>query len=291
MARKLQQERSRVSRIKADSNWGVAMKKFLLGSVALAAMIAGPAAMAADLRPPAPPPPPVAYYNWSGAYLGFNAGGVWYDVDRTFPNPSPFSNVVNHGTSGSDGILGFHAGAQWQWGAWVLGAEAALSGCFNECRTESGVLPNPPFNTASGGNAFSEHKITNLFTAGGRLGYAWDRFMIFGSGGWASADLKGTYCAETSGLCSAGSLTPGVPTGASRNSGWYAGGGFDYMVYAGPLVDLILGLEYQHLDVGSKTAYCGNPSCTAGNSFDLDAKADIVRARLTIKTKGYGWFY
>ena len=51
-------------------------------------------------------------------------------------------------------------------------------------------------NTASGGNAFSEHKITNLFTAGGRLGYAWDRFMIFGSGGWASADLKGTYCAE-----------------------------------------------------------------------------------------------
>ena len=267
------------------------MKKFLLGSVALAAMIAGPAAMAADLRPPAPPPPPVAYYNWSGAYLGFNAGGVWYDVDRTFPNPSPFSNVVNHGTSGSDGILGFHAGAQWQWGAWVLGAEAALSGCFNECRSLSGTLPNPPFNTATGGNAFSEHKITNLFTAGGRLGYAWDRFMIFGSGGWASADLKGTYCAETSGLCSAGSLTPGVPTGASRNNGWYAGGGFDYMVYAGPLVDLILGLEYQHLDVGSKSAFCGNPDCTAGNSFDLDGKADIVRARLTIKTKGYGWFY
>ena len=80
-------------------------------------------------------------------------------------------------------------------------------------------------------------------------------------------------------------------TGASRNNGWYAGGGFDYMVYAGPLVDLILGLEYQHLDVGSNSAFCGNPACTAGNSFDLDGKADIVRARLTIKTKGYGWFY
>ena len=76
MARKLQQKRGRVSRIKTDSNWGVAMKKFLLGSVALAAMIAGPAAMAADLRPPAPPPPPVAYYNWSGAYIGFNVGGI-----------------------------------------------------------------------------------------------------------------------------------------------------------------------------------------------------------------------
>ena len=52
-------------------------------------------------------------------------------------------------------------------------------------------------------------------------------------------------------------------SGASRNNGWYAGGGFDYMVYAGPLVDLILGLEYQHLDVGSNSAFCGNPACTA----------------------------
>ena len=40
--------------------------------------------------------------------------------------------------------------------------------------------------------------------------------------------------------------------GQSRNSGWYAGGGFDYMVHKGPLVDVILGLEYQHYDVGSK---------------------------------------
>ena len=53
------------------------MKKFLLGSVGLAAMFAGPA-MAADMRLP-PPPPPVAYYDWTGAYIGFNAGGVWND--------------------------------------------------------------------------------------------------------------------------------------------------------------------------------------------------------------------
>src|SRR6476619_6374476 len=66
---------------------GLVMKKFLLASVAFAA-IAGPA-MAADM-PVAPPPPPVVYYDWTGAYIGFNAGGVWYDVDRTFPNPLGF---------------------------------------------------------------------------------------------------------------------------------------------------------------------------------------------------------
>src|SRR6187397_1193211 len=154
---------------------GLAMKKFLLGSVGLAALIAGPA-MAADMRLP-PPPPPVVYYDWSGAYIGFNAGGIWAQVDQNFPQPALFGgtgpgNGKSFSTSPSDGIFGFHAGAQWQWGAWVLGAEAALSGCFNECRQNSGTLPVPPFTA----NTYSESKITNLFTAGGRLGYAWDRF-------------------------------------------------------------------------------------------------------------------
>ena len=93
----------------------------------------------------------------------------------------------NFSTSPSDGIFGFHAGAQWQWGAWVLGAEAALSGCFDECRSASGVVSTPA-------NTFFQHKITNLFTVGPRLGYAWDRFMIFATGGYASANLKTAAC-------------------------------------------------------------------------------------------------
>ena len=43
------------------------MKKLLLGSVGLAAMLAGPA-MAADMRVAPAAPPPVVYYDWSGAY-------------------------------------------------------------------------------------------------------------------------------------------------------------------------------------------------------------------------------
>ena len=124
------------------------MRKFLLGSVGLAAMIAGPAAMAADLRPP-PPPPPVAYYNWSGAYIGFNVGGIWHETNRTFPT-DPFANISNHSTSDSDGILGFHAGAQWQWGAWVLGAEAALSGMFQR-------VPNAEWHPSGRSRLFAEY--------------------------------------------------------------------------------------------------------------------------------------
>jgi outer membrane immunogenic protein len=257
------------------------MKKFLLGSVGLAAMLAGPA-MAADMRLP-PPPAPVVYYDWTGAYIGFNAGGVWNEINRTFlvggvGNP-------NFGTNDSDGIFGFHAGAQWQWGAWVLGAEAALSGCFNECLSETGTLPVAAGFTA---NTFAQHKLTNLFTVGPRLGYAWDRFMIFATGGYASADLKGTYCSTITAVCGPGFTNQ---NGQTRNQGWYVGGGFDYMVHKGPLVDVLLGLEYQHYDVGSKTAFCVTSACNNLADYDLSAKGDLIRARLTVKTSGYSFLY
>jgi outer membrane immunogenic protein len=265
------------------------MKKFLLSSAGLAAMLAGPA-MAADM-PVAPPPPPPVYYDWSGAYVGFNAGGIWSEVNQTFPNPRLFGgtgpgNVNDFSTSPSDGIYGFHAGVQWQWGIWVLGVEAALSGCFNECRSESGIVPPPGI----AANTFFEHKITNLFTVGPRLGFAWDRWMIFATGGWASADLKSTTCSTIAGICDG----PGSRfNGQSRNDGWYIGGGFDWMVHKGPLVDVILGVEYQHYDVGGENAFCFNPSCNGptGWDYDLSSKGDIARARLTIKTAGYGYFW
>lgn len=246
--------------------------------------------MAADMRLP-PPPPPVVYYDWTGAYIGFNAGSTWSHVDQTFPNPLLLGGTGpgsgnNFSTSPSEGIFGFHAGAQWQWGAWVLGVEAALSGCFKECVSQTGTLP---VNAGFAVNTSAQHKLTNLFTVGPRIGYAWDRWMIFATGGWASANLKGTYCSTVTGACDG----PGsFANGASRNDGWYAGGGFDYMVHKGPLVDVILGLEYQHYDVSGKTAFCAtfcSPLTIA--DYDLNAKGDIVRARLTIKTQGYGFYY
>jgi outer membrane immunogenic protein len=266
------------------------MKKFLLGSVALAAMLAGPA-MAADMPYKAPPPPPVVYYDWSGAYLGFNVGGIWNKVDQHFTSPGAGGNFAgvnpDFSTNESDGVYGFHAGAQGQWGIWVLGVEAALSGCINECRSTSGILgPAGPGLFAA--NTFVEHKLTNLFTVGPRVGLAWDRWMIFATGGWASANLKSSACNALTNLCDG----PGSNfNGASRNNdGWYAGGGFDYMVHKGSLVDVLLGVEYQHYDVSGQQAFCFNPGCNVANGFDYDlsAKGDIVRARLTIKTQGYG---
>jgi outer membrane immunogenic protein len=256
------------------------MKKFLLGSVALAAMIAGPA-MAADMKAKAkapPPPPPV--YDWSGAYVGFSIGGVSYDVDRYYPNldlialpPQTFTS------SGDDVIYDFHAGWQWQWAQVILGVEVGYSGGFKEMR--STLLF--PLDT----DLTLEHKITNLFTVGPRLGFAWDRFMIYGTGGYAVATLKGQYLATATGLVNNPSQA-----GATWNDGWFAGGGIEYMVYKGALVDVFLGAEYQHFDVSSKNAFCffGNCNPASENDYSLGAKGDIVRARLSIKSQGFGWW-
>src|SRR5713226_5124278 len=98
------------------------MNKLFLGSMALAAMIAGPA-MAADMPVKYKAPPPVVVYDWSGAYIGFSIGGVWSDVNRFYPQTA-LPGPVNAKSSGDDVIYDFHAGAQWQWGQWVLGVEA-----------------------------------------------------------------------------------------------------------------------------------------------------------------------
>src|SRR5262249_29083588 len=65
----------------------------------------------------------------------------------------------------------------------------------------------------------------------------------------------------------------------SNNRGWYAGGGFDYMAHKGALVDVILGVEYQHFGVGAARAFCVNPGgvVPAVRDFDLSASGDIVR--------------
>jgi outer membrane immunogenic protein len=90
------------------------MKKLLLGSAGLVALIAGPA-IAADMPVKAPPPAPVAYYDWSGAYIGFNAGGVWHKNSLHFPTPGAAGLGVagvnpDFSTNNGDGIFGFHSG-------------------------------------------------------------------------------------------------------------------------------------------------------------------------------------
>src|SRR6202789_1491373 len=97
-----------------------AMKKILLGTVALVALGAPVPALAADLPArTAPYTKAPAYaqpiYNWTGFYIGGHIGGAF---------------AGNNSLSGSDGrfLGGVQGGADYQFGNnWVIGIEAEYS--------------------------------------------------------------------------------------------------------------------------------------------------------------------
>src|SRR5439155_25127383 len=127
------------------------MNKLLVGGVALAAVVAGPA-MAADMAVRAPAP--VMYYDWTGAYIGASIGGVWSHIDRTYPVLPTFGfPAVSTSSNGTDTIWDIHLGAQQQWGWFVLGVEFGYSAGFKEMQSTSAMLPNPPFDGGACGVA------------------------------------------------------------------------------------------------------------------------------------------
>jgi outer membrane immunogenic protein len=78
--------------------------------------------------------------------------------------------------------------------------------------------------------------------------------------------------------------------GKTWNNGWFAGVGFDYVVYKGLFADILLGAEYQHFDLERTMAITCTPVNCPGlrhQTFLHDANGDIARVRLTFKTHGW----
>jgi outer membrane immunogenic protein len=276
---------------------GAVMKRLVLGCLALAAMISGPA-IAADMPVKARPVVANPVYDWSGFYLGGGTGGVWTRTER-FMFDLPIVGLPQQAfpAHSSDWIYNFHAGVQGQWGRWVIGLEGAYNGTHRDMRTNVSVSPPEPFTTLS-----ATTLVTDLVTIGPRVGYTWDRLMVYGTGGYAGAHVNGLYtCTGTDFFIFPGRAPCNFPLfgpladmnfgGKTWNNGWFIGIGFDYVVYAGTLGDVLLGAEYQHFDLDSKTAIkCNAVNCPGlqHQSFSHSASGDIARVRLSFKTKGWG---
>jgi hypothetical protein len=71
-------------------------------------------------------------------------------------------------------------GAQWQVGRWVLGIEGSYNASFKDMQANVSVSPPEPFTKLS-----ATTLITDLVTIGPRVGYTWDRLMVYGTGGYA----------------------------------------------------------------------------------------------------------
>ncbi len=145
------------------------MKGLLIASAALAVLIGTPA-LAADMPLKAPSPPPAPIANWSGCYLGLNAGamisndhydlsmaGGFLDPANIFSNPANNSQLNHSYTPNPGGITGGgQIGCNQQTGTWVWGVEADMDGA-SRLSTTNNYGPAGPFTGAPPGLLAASH--------------------------------------------------------------------------------------------------------------------------------------
>lgn len=190
------------------------------------------AASAADLRRPAPAPAPQPYagdivsygFNWSGAYIGVNAGYRWVD-DWVRRDVGSNFNLDSSSFAG-----GLQVGYLFQTGPLVYGLEGDVT--FGD---------NDKSRTLGGGQTIRT-EMDWSGSARARIGYAVDRVLVYGTGGvaFANVDITGA--------------SAGVDTKNETLVGWTVGAGLEYALTN----NMSLRGEYLYSDFG--TTSVGFPS-------------------------------
>ncbi|SOR27483.1 putative 31 kDa outer-membrane immunogenic protein precursor (omp31) [Methylorubrum extorquens] len=203
------------------------MKKLLTSLAAFTALTA--AASAADLPRRAAPPPvftPIPVFTWTGFYAGFNAGyGFGVDDNGAAPvvgvnsltglvRPGQTAVIAFGGNSRSDGFVGGgQIGYNYQFtpgSGVVIGIEADAQ-YVDFGRDRNRFLATSPLAAQQVFNPNGLSSLDFFGTVRGRLGYAFDRDLFYGTGGFAYGAGGGRQ----------------FGTGVSSNdfqTGWAAGG-------------------------------------------------------------------
>ena len=185
------------------------MSKKIFGAIIAAATCVTASAQAADIygrRPYAQlntVAQPLAN-SWIGPYIGGNLGYGWGDVSNNGAKPS--------------GVLGgLQAGYNWQNGAWVAGIEADLQ-------------------LSSADDTFAPWKFSNPWfgTVRGRVGYAFNSILLYGTGGLAFGALKAQL--------------PGGLSESNTSAGWTIGAGAEFALNQ----NWSAKVEYLYVDLSDK---------------------------------------
>ena len=186
--------------------------------------------MAADLpsRKMAPPAyvAPAPLFTWTGLYVGLNGGG-WINNSRMDTIAG-----VSGKLGGGGGLIGGTLGYNWQTASRVvIGVETDL-----DYRTKATVTP--PFSASSSTND------GYLGTVRGRLGYGFDRALIYVTGGLAYGNAAAPNAIVSLPLGVAGFRNGS----ANLQAGWTVGAGAEFAVTNNWSVKG----EYLYADLGSK---------------------------------------
>jgi outer membrane immunogenic protein len=225
----------------------------------LATAIAAIALIGTPAFAQAPPPPPAPVYNWTGWYVGVNAGASFGNVKTDFNAPATAGVIFNSGTfpafanvgfagSNTEYPSGFMGGGQigynWQVSPiWVVGFEADFQGALErDSNTLTSNFTGAPLigsNATVTGSTVLDYqtKIEWFGTARLRAGYVWGNGNVFSyvTGGFAygKVDVEGT--STVSGVINPPFFLPPFSATAAIghsqvNTGWVVGYGTEGVI-------------------------------------------------------------
>ncbi|WP_114947560.1 outer membrane protein [Microvirga calopogonii] len=261
-----------------------------LAACAAMAMLAMPAA-AADLpftSQPVPVPALTAVgsgYNWTGFYAGVNAGYGWTNSDDVTVSGSEgfFFNDAAFGgfnTTGGDGFTGgAQVGYNYQFGKFVVGAEADINYADQEIRS-FGALDSAFVNES----LEFRSELEWFGTVRARIGFVpVDRFLVYATGGLAygSVDVSAT---DTLTLPRLGRTEIWSGKDSDTKFGWTLGAGAEYAI-TNNLTARLEGLYVDLEDTKVAGAYTGDTAILAEDTFTAkaDNKFTVLRAGLNYK--------
>ncbi|MEE7461796.1 outer membrane protein [Methylobacterium fujisawaense] len=275
------------------------IKKLLLASAATA-LLTG-AASAADLPRRAAPPPvftPVPVFTWTGAYFGINAG---YAFDASSNNTNSFGVPAPYG-NGTTAFFsqrnqeGFTGGGQVGYNfqftpgsGIVVGVEADAQYLdFGRSRNNAFLVgPLAPGYYVTDPRGLSS--LDFFGTVRGRLGYAFDRVLVYGTGGFA----YGSGSADRS--------FGGFAGNDSFRTGYAVGGGIEYALPTDSFLNFFrsnavtLKVEGLYVNLDRNTRNQGAFVINAANNFPVvynnigrrDDEFAVIRAGLNYKFGSY----
>ena len=135
-------------------------------------------ASAADMPVKAPPVPYVAAFSWTGIYVGLEGGygGTTGDSTRLIGN-SQFLAGTTDSVDHDGGLFGAVIGGNYQFNSIVLGAEADWQ--WSGIKGTATEFANTPAGLATNNRTLESRETNSISTVTGRVGYAWDRWLLY----------------------------------------------------------------------------------------------------------------
>jgi outer membrane immunogenic protein len=195
-------------------------------------------------------------YNWSGFYVGGQAGYGWDNIE--FSNPT-LGDAFRSKTAGFAG--GGQIGYNWQVNQWVFGVEANLLGTDlrNSLPSSVGLVTTPYVD-----------RVDWVGTVVGRLGYAINRSLFYVDGGWATARVA---------ISGPNNIIGDTFSTRGTEDGWTVGGGWEYALEN----NWIVGLDYKRIELGRTTRSGLSNLALPFTITNIDPKIDLVTVRLSYK--------